>query len=192
MTNLEYFYDDILEVCNKGPMAIENGKPVPCSEIICTRCDLLGKLGSCKTNFIQWLNSEHEDEVDWHSVKLDTKILVSNNGEIWHKRYFAAFENGKVYAWNNGATSWSEDVTSCWLYAKLDEKENYDPRCTLGDPKCIDNDYDLDRTTYISTQSKNDETYSNAVSTIKEFPYQQYIQEAPTKEKPKKRSFPMG
>lgn len=63
--------------------------------------------------------------VDWSKVKVDTPILVSDEKhEDWVKRYFAFFENGKVYAWVAGATSWSADNNrdaSHWEIAKLAE-----------------------------------------------------------------------
>jgi hypothetical protein len=46
--------------------------------------------------------------IDWSAVKVDTKIRVSNfEGDLWRKRYFACYENGKVYAFDSGKTSWS-------------------------------------------------------------------------------------
>lgn len=144
MTNFEYFEDDILKMCEdkERVIAVQNGRPVYCAGLTCPRCDLFGELGSCKKNLIKWLYSEHEEpKVDWGSVELDTKILVSNNRETWHRRYFAAFRDGKIYAWNNGATSWSieddgvswnlSNDASLWLYAKLDDEENHDHNCTL-------------------------------------------------------------
>lgn len=63
--------------------------------------------------------------VDWSKVPVDTPILVSDvNGQECSKRYFAFFEDGKVYAWVGGATSWSADNDKDvlkWEYAKLAE-----------------------------------------------------------------------
>lgn len=62
--------------------------------------------------------------VDWMNVKVDTPVLVSSDGIIWNRRYFAKAGYGDVYVWNNGATSWSskdnKDVTA-WAYIKLAE-----------------------------------------------------------------------
>jgi len=62
--------------------------------------------------------------VDWMAVKVDTPVLVSSDGIIWRRRYFAKAGYGDVYVWNNGATSWSskdnKDVTA-WAYIKLAE-----------------------------------------------------------------------
>ena len=69
------------------------------------------------------------DQVDWSKIPVDTKVLVSNskNGE-WDKRYFAKFENGKVFTFTNGATSWSTSrpnnlIVVSWKYAKLAPNE---------------------------------------------------------------------
>jgi hypothetical protein len=44
----------------------------------------------------------------------------------WIKRYFAKYENGRVYVWKEGKTSWSavnEHNVNFWEYAKLAESE---------------------------------------------------------------------
>ena len=68
--------------------------------------------------------AEELGNVDWMAVKVDTPVLVSSDGIIWHRRYFAKAGYGDVYVWNNGATSWSskdnKDVTA-WAYIKLAE-----------------------------------------------------------------------
>ena len=66
-----------------------------------------------------------EPETDWSKVEVDTPILVRfNEDKEWERRYFAKYENGFVYAWSNGITSWTafdnDDVTA-WPYAKLEE-----------------------------------------------------------------------
>lgn len=63
--------------------------------------------------------------VDWSKVPVDTKILVSCDGCNWFKKYFAKVQNGEIYAWDNGFTSWSvsnkEYCVTRWRYAKLAE-----------------------------------------------------------------------
>ena len=47
-------------------------------------------------------------EVDWSKIPVDTKVLVKNSqDQEWERRYFAKYEDGKVYAFMNGVTSWS-------------------------------------------------------------------------------------
>ena len=69
---------------------------------------------------------EPEDsEVDWSKIAVDTPILVKHSYEgPWRNRYFAKYEDGKIYAWNDGTTSWTAEVNcawSYWTYAKLAE-----------------------------------------------------------------------
>ena len=90
-------------------------------------CDGLA-CGACYMLQTIWLMEEYEEpEVDWSKVEVDTPILVTNfEDSKWRRRYFAKFEDGKVYAWVDGGTSWSSDnKTHKWNYAKLaeDEKE---------------------------------------------------------------------
>ena len=87
-----------------------------CSDITCNACKMRQTL---------WLLEDcEESEVNWNEVEIDTQILVRNfkNGE-WSKRYFAKYEDGKVYTWINGRTSWNETGIYAWNYAKLAEPE---------------------------------------------------------------------
>lgn len=82
-------------------------------------------------NFVEteekkWANSEYvEPPVDWSKVAVDTPILVRDSVSLeWTKRYFAKYENGSVFAWNGGRTSWSSDGhATAWNLAKLSRKE---------------------------------------------------------------------
>ena len=90
------------------------------------RCaGLIGKvLPSLNENEILDI-AEYLGIVDWSKVAVDTPILVSYDGCNWVKKYFAKVQNNTVYAFDNGATSWSvSDVECCvtpWIYAKLAE-----------------------------------------------------------------------
>lgn len=91
-------------------------------------CECLGSCEQCRMLQNIWLLEEYEEpEVDWSKVAVDTPILVKNVEYWgWCKRYFAKYENGNVFAWEDGCTSWSststDDVTY-WKYAKLAETE---------------------------------------------------------------------
>ena len=65
-----------------------------------------------------------ESKVDWSKVKVDTPILVRDikDGK-WLERYFAKFEDGKVYAWLGENTSYTASSVAKWKYAKLAESE---------------------------------------------------------------------
>ena len=65
--------------------------------------------------------------VDWSKVEVDTPIFVRNRIEdVWKCRYFAKYEDGKVYTWCGGRTSWSNVISYepvNWNYAELAFKE---------------------------------------------------------------------
>lgn len=69
------------------------------------------------------------DEIDWSKIPVDTKVLVKNSENVkWDRRYFAKYENGKVFTFTNGATSWSTSrpnnlIVVSWKYAKLAPNE---------------------------------------------------------------------
>lgn len=71
------------------------------------------------------------ESIDWDNISVDTKILVSIDGEKWNKRYFAKYINGKVYAWDCGATSFSSNHCTKWAYAKLYEEEEKEERIEI-------------------------------------------------------------
>ena len=89
---------------------------------------------TCQTLTTLWLLEEYEEpkepeepEIDWSKVKVDTPILVRDTeDEEWVKKHFAKYEDGIVYVWNLGRTSWSapnNKSVSAWQYAKLIEDE---------------------------------------------------------------------
>ena len=61
---------------------------------------------------------------DW---KIDQKIMVSEDGVRWDRRYFAGVhESGCCLAWTSGATSWTQGsipATTQWEYARLPTPE---------------------------------------------------------------------
>ena len=68
---------------------------------------------------------DYEPKVDWSKVKVDTKILVRYcETSDWNKRHFAKYENGKIYTYPVGLSSFTYDVITDgrlveWKYAKL-------------------------------------------------------------------------
>lgn len=121
MTNGEKYKNEILNYINgnfcedfvKTKILKSYGKE--CGGMTCVQCRMLQMM---------WLNEEYkEPEIDWSKVPVNTKILVrdSENGE-WVKRYFSEYRNGLVYAFADGATSFSANQnspTSPWYCAKL-------------------------------------------------------------------------
>ena len=83
----------------------------------CSKCGMLQMI---------WLLEDYEEpKVDWGKVEVDTPILVRHSEKAeWIRRYFAKYENGMVYAWGSGLTSWTtHGMTTAWRYAKLPEGE---------------------------------------------------------------------
>ena len=107
------------------------------AEELCSKLikPIILKKDSCPSNncamccrlLMLWMGEEYKPEppkVDWSKVKVDTPILVrqGKNGE-WLERHFAKYENGNVYAWVDGQTSWTGADEIKWKYAKLAEGE---------------------------------------------------------------------
>ena len=128
MKNYEKYADEIREY-NGDSICTDFIEPyilksinAKCINTGCVKCHLYRTI---------WLLEDYEEpkepETDWSKVEVDTPILVRDfEGEEWKRRYFAKYEDGIVYVWNLGRTSWSatndKDV-SAWPYAKLAESE---------------------------------------------------------------------
>ena len=131
---LQKLYDDgwrylVEEYCGKVWLTTEKPKIDElgsvelvrnCAMVSCIR-DILPK-----TNLNQYLSiAEELGIVDWSKVPVDTPIYVrAYERNTWEKRHFAYFKDGKVYAWLNGATSWTvenPEYVFSWKNAKLAE-----------------------------------------------------------------------
>ena len=88
-----------------------------CTNTSCDQCKMLQTI---------WLMEEYEEpEIDWSKVEVDTPILVRDyESQEWEARHFAKYEDGVIYTWDGGCTSWTSkgNVTE-WKYAKLAESE---------------------------------------------------------------------
>lgn len=129
MTNREKFAEKILNIACNGNLTVINKatlEPIACQELPCEDCLFYALDKGCDRNEMKkWANSEYvEPPVDWSKVAVDTPILVRGSTNLeWTKKHFARYENGSVYAWNGGATSWSSNgYTVAWELAKLPER----------------------------------------------------------------------
>lgn len=130
MTNFEKYKEEILRIASSGnDIAKVDDKLMACREVKCFNCDWRHHGTRCTAAMLQWLYEEYEPQVDWSKVEVDTPILVRNkNDDEWMRRYFAKCENGTVYAWNYGRTSWSAEDRTCfnstvwWECAKIPEE----------------------------------------------------------------------
>lgn len=129
MTNREKFAEQILDiVCNGNSIAVNKvtSEPMGCHGTACKECLFNSNSDEfCIDARKKWANSEYvEPSVDWSKVAVDTPILVTYSGiHSWVKRHFAKYENGRVYAWNHGKTSWTGEMCTVCELAKLSDKE---------------------------------------------------------------------
>ena len=125
MKNYEKYADEIREY--KGDEFCKDFIEPYILKSINTKCTGISCV-KCHTYRMIWLLEDYEEpETDWSKVEVDTPILVRTvEWAEWSRRYFAKYEDGMVYVWNLGRTSWSatndKDV-SAWPYAKLAESE---------------------------------------------------------------------
>lgn len=137
MLNKEKFKDEILEIaCNGESLALNKntGKLTSCSGIFCSNCEFKLDACSCLDACKIWCNSEYkEPEVNWKAVPIDTPIYIKLAGNVWTPRYFSHYDNGDIYYFAGGKTSFTklneggilkEDVKSTKL-AREEDIEKY-------------------------------------------------------------------
>mgnify|MGYP004534256473 CR=1 FL=1 len=131
MLNKEKYMDELLKYACRKPMnsgfaVLKVGGLADCITTSCGRCIFYNTdCTDCEERRRKWLEQEYvEQSIDWSKVPVDTPILVKDTeDDDWMNRYFAEYKNGTVYAWCNGATSWTENSKCDWKYAKLAESE---------------------------------------------------------------------
>lgn len=53
---------------------------------------------------------------DWSEVAIDTPVYAKlNKNDTWEKYHFAKYENGRVYCWSLGTTSWSKKSAEAYI-----------------------------------------------------------------------------
>ena len=132
MKNKEKYKNELIKILSDH-IAIDKdtGEPRDCHNVNCRKC--VFEFKDCnndnfeKTDIVnEWLEKEYVESFDWSKVHIDTPIIVSNDEKWWHNRHFAKYENGNVYAFDVGKTSWSVvnfDDCAPWQYAKIAESE---------------------------------------------------------------------
>ena len=128
MTNAEFYKDKITKFAfSPHKLAVNKNtlRLCSCTTLYCDDCLFKSK---CNIEaFLEWCNSEYAFPIDpciTKSTPIDTKVLVSEDGKIWYKRHFAKIENDRVYAWEDGTTSFTTKAgkVCSWTYAKLYEE----------------------------------------------------------------------
>ena len=122
MKNREKFKDELLERCTSGDFDTFFDKYILPTYHRCTYSNTTFDKIMILT--MLWLDEEYQEpEVDWSNVKTDDPILVSVDGQHWNHRHFAEYRDGTVYAFKDGATSWTTKLKTEWPYAKLAEPQ---------------------------------------------------------------------
>ena len=123
LKNREKYKNELIQACKDADFNVFFNKYI----VPAYRCGTYGGMTEEKRMLltILWLDEEYQDqeEVDWSKVAVDTPILVSMNGQNWNHRHFAKYCGGIVCAFEDGATSWTSNEKTGWLYAKLAEPQ---------------------------------------------------------------------
>lgn len=126
---------EVIEKCNNGDCVVDSNNRkwtvIKCFNIADLTSGFRFISDLYRLNELFNLEFKKVYATDWSKVAVDTKILVSFDNEKWYKRYFAKFEDGKIYTFANGTTSFSYNYRELvpWNYAKLykedgEEEEN--------------------------------------------------------------------
>ena len=125
MKNKELYADILIDIALSGAIVAIDKRtnlPVSCGKINCKNC-LFGQEGDCVLNEEKLKSWGDEDAISfWEDVEIDTPILVRHKGESeWVRRHFAYYSQGKIYAFNDGLTSFTSKCSppSSWDEAKI-------------------------------------------------------------------------
>lgn len=124
MKNKDVFADEIIKL---EPVHVSAaGEIKRCAHSSCHSCIFHDKkfVSDCTGRYQEWLEKEYkpEDYVDWSKVDIDTPVFVRDSeDEDWIPRHFYKFENGLLYAFQEGKTSFTSYELSCmnWKHMKL-------------------------------------------------------------------------
>lgn len=127
MTNFEHYEQNIkdflLEHGHTTFAVIDKAFVVCDYNVPCAKCKLFGTIEHGNyCNRKKWLNTEYNPYSIPADTQVDTKVLVSNDGEEWFKRHFSHFFQGdpKPYVcFESGSSSWNARGFYHWQYCKL-------------------------------------------------------------------------
>lgn len=122
MKNRDRFKNELVEACIKGTFNVFFNERIRSVY----DCEAYRNMTDDRIMLLTtlWLDEEYQEpEVDWSKVEVDTPILVSMNGQNWKRRHFAGYRNGTVYAFKDGATSWTINLKTEWPYVNLAEPQ---------------------------------------------------------------------
>ena len=122
MKNRDRFKNELVEACIKGTFNVFFNERIRSVY----DCEAYRNMTHDRIMLITTLlldEEYQEPEVDWSKVEVDTPILVSMSGQNWKRRHFAGYRNGTVYAFKDGATSWTINLKTEWPYVKLAEPQ---------------------------------------------------------------------
>lgn len=133
MKNIERYADYIIEcacINSDRHLAISKrtGEPFDCIYANCGDCLFISG-DDCQKEALKWALRDETEPVDWCSVDINTPIEYRTSSDTewqWHCGHFAKFENGVVYAWECGKTSWTADQNRC-IPVKSAVLTNYEP-----------------------------------------------------------------
>lgn len=122
MKNKELFADVLIDLALSGATVAINkhtNAPISCEDCNCEDCLFWAEV--CKYEKLKSWGDEDATSF-WENVEIDTPILVRRKGESeWIRRHFAYYSQGKIYAFNNGLTSFTSKCSppSSWDEAKI-------------------------------------------------------------------------
>lgn len=96
------FYNGYVGMTDK-PVFGKDGEPIGTFKCILTLCDLIPDFN--EPNYLDI--GKYLGIVDWSKVAVDTPIKIERGNGVVVNRHFATFDNGKVYYYQDGRTSWS-------------------------------------------------------------------------------------
>lgn len=126
-TNFEHYKDEMVKYWFLGIDRCEFKKKYilktgSCRHLVCSECHPMVR---------EWFDQQYEEpkiEIDWSKVPVDTPVIVTNKDGKELNRYFAKYNDGLMFTFDYGATSWSmrepNVYASAWTECRLAREED--------------------------------------------------------------------
>ena len=124
MKNFQGYKYQLIKFFNHMAITKEDQKIALCTEVPCEKCIFNDAciIGNKEENILKWLNQEYEISEKWKTLPIDTPIFLLDQKTI---RHFYKFEDGYVYYFTCGNTSYTSGYRKALKENRLNNFKNF-------------------------------------------------------------------
>ena len=124
MKNFQMYKHQLIKFFNHMAITKEDQKITLCKDIPCEKCIFNEAciIENKEESILNWLNQEYEISEKWRNLPIDTPILLLDTKAI---RHFYKFEDGYVYYFTCGCTSYTSGYRKALKEHKTNSFKNF-------------------------------------------------------------------